>query len=153
MTIVLIKDRKKKSISKHAEYWFTWCSSDIWAVWHIRKREKHVPVPSVLATSSFISSFMSYLLPLVEVFLNLALFATRLCLFLPLHLSTCPSASPTSRSPPPVLRHEEMNGALSLARLFRGPALRMRKVPVINGRGDRGRMKNEFIYGQVLWAA
>lgn len=43
---------------------------------------------------------MSYLLPLVEVFLNLALFATRLSLFLPLHLSKCPSASPTSRSHP-----------------------------------------------------
>lgn len=53
-----------------------------------------------LATSSILDSFMPYLLPLVEVFLNLALFATRLCLFLSLHLSTCPSASPTSRSHP-----------------------------------------------------
>lgn len=65
----------------------------------------HVPVPSVAATSSLLHSFISYLLPLLEVFLNLALLATCLCLFLPQHLSTCLSASPyTSRShptPPP----------------------------------------------------
>ena len=118
------------------------------------REEGHVLVPSVVTSFSFPYSFISYLLPLLEVFLNLALLATCLCLFLPPHLSACPSASPTSRShlTPPILRHEEMNGALSLARLFRGPALRMRKVPVINRRGrrERGRMKNEFIYGQVL---
>lgn len=66
-------------------------------------------------------------------------------------MSVCQLYLPLSPYPP-VLRHEEMNGVLSLARLFRGPVLRMRKVPVINRRGRRegGRMKNEFIYGQVL---
>ena len=60
-----------------------------------------MPVPSVAATSSLLHSFISYLLPLLEVFLNLALLATCLCLFLPQHLSTCLSASPyTSRSHP-----------------------------------------------------
>lgn len=64
------------------------------------KEEGHVPFPSVVASSSFLHSFISYLLPLLEVFLNLALLATRLCLFLPQHLSTCLSANPTSRSHP-----------------------------------------------------
>lgn len=55
------------------------------------------------ASSPSLYAFISYLLPLLEVFLNLALLATCLRLFLPLHLSACPSASPTSRSHPTPL--------------------------------------------------
>lgn len=85
----------------------------------------------------------------LEVFLNPAPLATCLCLLLrPEHLSTCPSASLTScsgpRSPtalllrllhPPAPRHKEINGALSLARLFRGPALRIGKCQSLTGGG------------------
>lgn len=48
-------------------------------------------------------SFIPYLLALLEVFLNPAPLAAPLCLSLSLHLSTCPSASPTSRSRPTPL--------------------------------------------------
>lgn len=95
-------------------------SSGIWAAWHI------------------LHPFISYLLPLLEVFLNLALLATCLCLCLPKHLSACLSASATSRSHPTPLYHEEMNGALSLARLFRGLVLRIGKCQSLTeGGGGR----------------
>lgn len=100
--------------------------------------EGHVHVPSVVSCSSLLQTFMSYLLPLLEVFLNLALLATCLsCLFLLKHLSTCLSASPTSCSHPTLLLcHEEMNGALSLARLFRELLLRIGKCQSLTGGGE-----------------
>ncbi len=47
------------------------------------KEEGHVPVPSVVASSSLFLSFISYLLPLLEVFLNLALVAPVSVSFFP----------------------------------------------------------------------
>lgn len=123
---------------KHIAYWFTW-----WLIWHLRALS---PVPSVHLKHTFISD---PLLPL-EVFLNPALLATRLCLLLPEHLSTCPSASLTSCSvPTPPLRaprHKEINGALSLARLFRGPALRIGKCQSLTGGKGGPRQDEKWVH-------
>lgn len=76
---------------------------ELFGTWDERA-ERRVPVTSVVPSSSFLHSFISYLLLLLEVFLNLAFIATCLCLFHPLHLSARLYASLTSHlSGPPLL--------------------------------------------------
>lgn len=114
---------------KHGDYWFTW-----WLIWHSRALS---PVPSVHLKHTFISD---PLLPL-EVCLNPAMLATCLCLLLPEHLSTCPSASLTScfgPADPPFSSPSQGDKWCSVTRqALQRPGAAYRKVPVIN-RGGGG---------------
>lgn len=68
------------------------------------KEEGHVPVPSVVSGSSLLQTFISYLLPLLEVFLyspacNLSLsFSSQASV----HVSVCQPYLPLSPYPPPL---------------------------------------------------
>lgn len=153
MNIVLTKDRKI-NIKK--------CWLLVYLMAHLalelfgtsEKEEGHVPVPSVVSSSSLLQTFISDLLPLLEVFLyspacNLSLsFSSQASV----HVSVCQPYLPLSPYPPPLSWGDEWCSVARQALQRAGAPYR--KVPVINrrGRGERGRMKNESIYGQVMWA-